>query len=207
MAQGTTSEPLSALTLTFEEFVAWALAEEVRAEWVEGKVEFMGSVSLDHQEIGNFLFRLLSEYVEAKLLGFVFTLEFLMRLQTRPSGRLPDILYVAKEHKARIRKNYLDGAGDLVVEIVSPDSQVRDRRTILLEYQQAGVREYWLIDPAKQQALFYELQKNGLYQAGVISEDGIYHSAVLEGLWLDVNWLWQRPLPTMAMVRKALELP
>jgi Uma2 family endonuclease len=206
MAQVMPAASLALPKMTFEEFLAWAMKEETHAEWVDGEVELKEMVSREHQDVCGFLFRLISEFVEAYALGTVFTLEFLMRLRTRPAGREPDILFVASEHQARIQPNFLDGPADLVVEIVSPESQERDREIKRVEYERAGVSEYWLIDLVTRAAVFYRLQTDGSYQA-VALEEGIYRSAVLDGLWLDTAWLWQRPLPTMAQVRQRLGLP
>ena len=53
------------------------------------------------------------------------------------------------------------GAADLCVEVVSPESVTRDCREKLTEYEQAGVREYWLIDPFRTQARFHRLTDHG----------------------------------------------
>jgi Uma2 family endonuclease len=123
-----------------------------------------------------------------------------MRLPTRPSGREPDLLFVANEHGNRLRPTYVDGPADLVIEIVSPDSEERDRVTKLAEYEGAGVPEYWLVDPVPQEATFYRLGADGRYDAVPINADGFYHSAALPGFRLWVAWLWQRPLPALAEV-------
>ncbi len=188
------------LKMTYQEFLDWA-GEDTRAEWVNGEVEFMSPVSEEHQDIGIFLLRMIGDFLEDNPLGKLFYESFQMK--TTPSGREPDILFVANANLSRVRTNFLEGAADLVVEIVSPESQERDRNTKYEEYQCAGVREYWLIDLPRQEAIFYQLQSDGLYTASAIGEDGIYHSAVLPGLWIQVEWLWQRPLPTMRSVRAA----
>ena len=64
------------------------------------------------------------------------------------------------------------------------------------EYEAAGVKEYWLIDPQKRTANFYLLGEDGLYHE-VIVGDGIYRSAVLDGLWIRIEWLWQDPTPPL----------
>jgi Uma2 family endonuclease len=73
------------------------------------------------------------------------------------SGREPDVLYLARSHLRRLRKTYLNGPADLVVEVVSPESVKRDREQKFGEYQAAGIPEYWVIDPEAQQADFYQL--------------------------------------------------
>jgi Uma2 family endonuclease len=86
----------------------------------------------------------------------------------------------------------------LVIEIISPESRARDSGDKFYEYEQGGVREYWLIDPIRRQAEFYQLGEDGIYRlASIIDEDGIYHSRALEGLWLRVEWLWLDPMPRL----------
>ena len=58
------------------------------------------------------------------------------------------------------------------------------------------MREYWLIDPQRKQAEFYALDKRGAYQLASLDADGIFHSAVLKGVWIKVAWLWKSPLPS-----------
>jgi Uma2 family endonuclease len=113
---------------------------------------------------------------------------------------------VAREHLERLKTNYLDGPADLVVEIVSPGSRARDRGDKFYEYEQAGVPEYWTLDPQRKQAEFYQLGGDGIYHLVPVGDDGVYHSAALKGLWLKVDWLWQEPLPTLMSVLKAWKL-
>ncbi|MDW8321108.1 MAG: Uma2 family endonuclease, partial [Armatimonadota bacterium] len=88
---------------------------------------------------------------------------------------------------------YLDGPADLVVEIVSPDSEERDRATKFAEYERGGVREYWLVDPQKQEAEFYVLGEEGKYALRAKGSSGEFRSVVLEGFWLRIEWLWHPP--------------
>jgi len=193
--------PTPPLRMTFEEFLEWT-NEHTFAEWVDGEVIVMSPVSVTHQDVADFLAALLRLFVEAKQLGRVLTAPFLMKLELRPSGREPDIVFIASERADRLKRVFLDGPADVAVEVISPDSQTRDRVDKFHEYEQAGVREYWLIDPARKQAEFYRLGSDGIYSAVTIGNDGIFHSSVIERLWLKVDWLWQDPLPTLMSVLK-----
>ena len=186
--------------MTYEEFLEWA--DGVRAEWVDGEVIVMSPTSVAHQRLLSFLAALLQHFVEANDLGLILFAPFQMRLRTRPSGREPDAIFIARDRLDKLQDAYLDGPADLAIEIISPDSRARDRGDKYYEYEQAGVREYWLIDPARKQAEFYRLGSNGIYSAVMIGDDGIFHSDVIEGLWLKVDWLWQDPLPTLMSVLK-----
>jgi len=187
--------------MTFEEFLEWS-DEQTFAEWVDGEVIVMSPVSVTHQDIADFLAALLRLFAEAKGLGRVLTAPFLMKLDIRPSGREPDIVFITSDRTDRLKRVFLDGPADIAVEVISPDTRARDRGDKYYEYEQAGVREYWLIDPARKQAEFYRLGSNGIYSAAAIVNDGLFHSKVIEGLWLKVDWLWQDPLPTLMSVLK-----
>ena len=56
---------------------------------------------------------------------------------------------MATDHLGRFKENRLEGAADLVVEIISPESVDRDRDRKFYEYEQGGILEYWLIDPLR----------------------------------------------------------
>lgn len=178
--------------MTYEEFLEWA-DEDTLAEWVDGVVVMTSPASTRHQKIFKFLVRLLSTFTEIHALGEVMPAPFQMKLGR--AGREPDLLFVSKEHLGRLKKTYLDGPADLVVEIVSPESQERDRTEKLREYDEAGIPEYWLIDPQAEEALFYQRDEAGQYHPASLDAEGSYHSAVLPGFWLRVAWLWSDPLP------------
>ncbi|MCZ7637469.1 MAG: Uma2 family endonuclease [Verrucomicrobia bacterium] len=175
-------------------------------EWVQGKVVPMSPVSREHADVGLFLLSLIKHYVEAKDLGAVLFEPFQMKTGPDLPGRAPDILFVAKANLERLHPLFLEGPGDLVVEIISPGSRAVDRGEKFFEYEQGGVPEYWLIDPQRQQAEFYQRGANGIYRLVPVDSAGRYRSRVLEGLWLEVTWLWQRPLPSLVGVLRAWRL-
>lgn len=183
--------------VSWEDFHDWALTQERRVEWVDGEIIELPPDSIEHFDEIDFLGDLIKTHVRRGRLGRVFYSTVLMRLPNRPSGRIPDVMFVANEHLDRVRRTYLDGPADLVVEIVSPDSEVRDRFLKLGEYAEAEIPEYWLIDKARNEAHFYVLGENGQYHEAPMSADGLYTSTVLPGLRLRVEWLWRDPPPTL----------
>lgn len=181
--------------MSYEEFLDWC-DEDTLAEWVDGEVIIMSPASYSHQTIEDFLTRILGIYVEQHGLGKIISAPFQMKTGARLPGREPDLVFIAEEHRDRIKKTYIDGPADLAVEIVSPDSRQRDRIDKLTEYEQGGVREYWILDPLEQRADFYVLAENGRYEHQQADMNGIYRSTVVSGFWCRVSWLWQEPLPT-----------
>ncbi len=192
------------LRMAFEGFLARE-DEHQFAEWVDGQVILLTTTS-EHQLFCKFLLKVLDSFIEANDLGELLPAPFAMRASAGGNAREPDLLFIARERLHLIRANWLDGPADLVVEVVSPDGRTRDRRTKFREYAEGGVREYWMVDFERRQAEFYSLT-DGVYVPLPIGEDGIVHSMVLEGFWLDTEWLWQRPFPTLAAVQEAWAAP
>jgi Uma2 family endonuclease len=185
--------------MTYEEFLAWA-DEDTWAEWVNGEVIVLTPASNRHQMLMGFLLNLFQHFVEEHQLGRVLCAPFQMKLGPDMPGREPDILFIARDRLDRLQNAYFDGPADLVVEIISRDSRSRDRGEKFYEYEQAGVREYWLLDHLRRQAEFYQLGPDGIYRLTPVDAQGLYRSAVLQGLWLQEAWLWQEPLPPLMSI-------
>jgi Uma2 family endonuclease len=175
--------------MTYEEFLAWA-DEDTLAEWVDGEVQMRSPASARHQDLVGFLVTTLGIYVETHDLGQVILSPFQMKLSR--SGRAPDLIFLASGHRAQLREFYLDGPADLVVEILSSESAGRDRGEKFYEYAGEGVPEYWLIDPDREWAEFYELE-SGHYRLALAGQTGEYRSRIVSGFRLRVEWLWQPP--------------
>lgn len=177
--------------MTWDEFLAWS-DEDIRAEWIDGKVITMSPPSIMHQFVASLLDDMFGVYLRERPVG-VRLQEVLMRFEQHPSGRQPDLLVLLNEHRDRIKQTHLDGPADLVVEIVSQESQARDRGEKFVEYQAAGIPEYWLIDPLLEAADFYRLGDDGRYHRVALDDEGRFESAVLPDLFVDPGWLWQVP--------------
>jgi len=187
--------------MTYAEFLDW-LDEGTHAEWVDGRVVLAGAPSLRHQQVRLFLLHLLDLFVQTRRLGVVLDAPFQMKTGPDLPGRSPDILFVAGEEMHRLHAHGLEGPAGLVVEVVTCASRETDRGEKLREYERGGVREYWVVDPERRQAEFHILDATGAYEIVLSGADGLYRSRVLEGLWLEVQWLWRDPLPTLLELLK-----
>ncbi len=162
------------------------------AEWINGAVIKMSPVSLAHLKITHFIIMLFTRYLEKTGEGEVCSEPFVMKINNR--GREPDVFVVTTAHLERLKPTYLDGAADLVVEVVSEDSVDRDRGEKFREYETGGVREYWIIDPLRKETLFYTLEEE-LFRPHPPDKDGIYTSKVLPRLQIEAGILLKSPPP------------
>ena len=165
--------------------------EDVHVEWVNGEAIIFMSAATRHQLIVTYLIHLLRSYVEFFRLGELLSAPYEMKASPHSNAREPDILFVKAENRHYLEEQRLSGAADLVVEVVSPESVKRDNEDKFAEYEAAGIREYWIIDPRPEElrAEFWVLDEHGQYQS-MATHGTIYHSTVLPGFWLNTVWLW-----------------
>ncbi len=176
--------------------------EGQRVEWHAGAVIEKMSNNTTHNIILLFFAQLLGFYLDMKGLGRVILAGVPMFIRDDQPAREPDLLVVLNEHAERITPQYVNGAADLVVEIISPATGHVDRGEKFTEYEAAGVREYWIIDPQRHEVLLYVSNEAGLYQRQEVTADGKFASIVLPGFSVDPAVLWQEEVPQgMAIVQ------
>jgi len=185
---------------TYKEYLA--TADDTRiVEWADGEIVEYMPPSTVHQKITRFIFRLFSAFAERFDLGLVGAAPTEVKLWTDGPAREPDVFFLSESRLTSLDEQRFTGAPDLVVEVVSPGSVREDRVRKFTEYELAGVREYWLVDPRPHQRTVecYRRDAAGLFAPVDVTEDGRLCSAVLiyDGapFWLHVDWLWQEPLP------------
>jgi Uma2 family endonuclease len=182
--------------MSYDEYVAWA-DEDTHAEWVNGEVIVPIPPKPRHQEVIGFLLVFLNLFTRLFQLGKAFTAPLEMRAIPDGPARQPDLLFVAQAHLERLTESRLSGPADLVVEVVSDDSVSRDRTEKFYEYQEAGIPEYWIVDPrpGRQRIDMYILDATQRYRAVSGDALGRYHATVLPGLWLREDWFLATELP------------
>jgi Uma2 family endonuclease len=110
-----------------------------------------------------------------------------LRLRIRPGKhREPDILLVRDAHDPRRQNRYWLGA-DLVVEIVSPDNPERDTRDKPIDYAEAGIPEYWIVDPEAATITVLTLAGDTYAEHGRFGRGTTATSALLAGFAVDVD--------------------
>lgn len=124
-------------------------------EFSDGSLEVLPIPTPNHQRIVGSLYKTLSGFVDSQGLGETLFAPFPVRL--RPGKyREPDIAFLRAGQEQRVHEDFWEGA-DLVMEVLSSGNREHDLSTKRRECAQAGVLEYWVIDPANKRILVLSL--------------------------------------------------
>lgn len=165
------------------------IPEKGRAELIDGYLIYnLESPSRFHQTILGEMYTVINNYIKSK--GGpcrVYPAPFAVKL--REDGKTivePDISVICDRDKLTDRG--CTGAPDWVIEIVSPSNPGHDYIKKLSLYEAAGVREYWIVDPRKEQILVYHLDKENFGLSTYTFQDKI-QVGIYEDLWIDFTEL------------------
>jgi len=117
-----------------------------RYEVLNGVLYMTPPPRIRHQLTLENLSRRLGNFVAERKLGWILFAPCGVRLPGQPVPIQPDILFVRAERRDIIGEEYVEGAPDLVVEVLSPSNWLYDRTEKFRAYQEAGVPEYWIVD-------------------------------------------------------------
>ena len=153
-------------------------------EFTEGSVEVRPMLTRKHQPISRFLFLAFLAFVQ-RLGGTVFYAP--LRVRVAPGRfREPDLVLLLDVNDPRNQNAFWLGA-DLVAEIVSPDDVERDTVIKRADYAEAGIPEYWIVNPEEQTITVLKLE-DGVYIAhGVFGRGETATSALLTGFTVSVD--------------------
>jgi Uma2 family endonuclease len=145
------------IRLTYEDYCRLP-SDGKRYEIIDGELFVTPSAFRPHQRAVTRLTRYVSAFVEENDLGEVFVAPFDV-VFSRFNIVEPDLLYVSKDRPSVLTEKNVQGAPDLVVEVLSFSTADTDKTIKLKLYARHGVREYWIIDPEGPSAEIYRWQK------------------------------------------------
>ena len=142
----------------------YALPEDERAELIDGQIYYMAPPTRKQQDVSMELSSQIKAYVRSK--GGqckVYAAPFAVYLDESVNTYVePDISVICDKNK--LTDKGCKGAPDWIIEIVSPASRRMDYYTKLFKYRTAGVREYWIVDPSKNQIIVYDFEHGDMEQ-------------------------------------------
>ncbi len=161
------------IRFTYRDYKSIPETDPRRFELLDGELVMVPAPSIPHQRASRNLTFLLWSYVRQHRLGWVFSAPMDVVLGEGEEAEVvqPDLLFIARDRGHILHHDEIRGAPNLVVEILSPATEARDRGYKRTLYARHGVKEYWLVDPEKQTLEMYTLTPKGLervasYQRG-----------------------------------------
>jgi len=162
------------------------LPEDKRYEILDGELYMVAAPNTKHQRVSIRLVVALLQHVEQKDLGEIFHAPCDVLLSDEDVVQ-PDILFVRKERAGIIKEANLQGAPDLVVEILSPGTRSKDLELKRKAYARFGVQEYWIVDPEADTVEVLVWNELGYVTAGVYAKADRLSSPLLPELNLPLS--------------------
>lgn len=158
-----------------------------RYELIDGEVYMTPSPNTKHQMIVGNLYAALRRFAAEQGLGKVFLSPFDVVFGERTAVQ-PDLLFIRKERLSILTDLNVQGAPDLVIEVLSPSTAAFDRETKLQVYARAGVPELWYVDPREEIVEVLNLSADRRYtKTATLSGDAPVPSQALSGLRLTLS--------------------
>jgi len=170
---------------TYSDYEKWD--DGNRYELIDGEMFMMTAPLVEHQRVSSKLHGQLWNFLREKQCE-VFSAPFDVCLNAEGDEDdtvvQPDLLVVCD--KSKLDKKRCNGAPDMVVEILSPSTSSRDMVLKFNKYREAGVREYWIVDPAFK-IINVNTLKGGEYVASVYGDTGGIPVGVLESCVINIG--------------------
>ena len=159
-------------------------------EFTDGRIEELPMPTYTHQAVLAFLYRLFHDYLRPR--GGVVVFSGLRMRIREGKFREPDLLMLCERSDPRNQDRYWLGA-DLVAEVVSPDDPDRDLVEKRADYAEAGIPEYWIVDPRDETITVLTLNGGAYVEAGAYARGDKAASPLLDGCTADVSAVFDAP--------------
>lgn len=185
------TQPRPRIKFTVKDYLT--TPEDKRYQLLDGELVLAAAPVLKHQRILGELFAILRMFVISHRLGEVFIAPCDVFLSEYDVVQ-PDILFVSNGRSGIITEANLQGAPDLVVEILSPSTAQYDLGYKQTLYSRHGVREYWQVDPDAETVAVLTESDSGLVLAATYQRGQELRSPLLEGLVIDLEQVFGVPV-------------
>lgn len=179
---------------SYKDYLTWD--DDERWELLEGIPYNMSPApSRRHQECVGELYRFIGNYLENKKCStYIAPFEVCLLLKDESNDEQienvvqPDVLIVCDEKK--LTERGCKGSPDLVVEVLSPATAKKDRNEKLKLYEQAEIKEYWIVDPVHETIEVYSLQMGKYGHAETYSNEDELKVGIFEDLIIDLKYIF-----------------
>ena len=180
---------------TYQDYKSLPESMEKRYELLQGDLIMVPAPSVLHQRVSRNLEYRLLQFVREQALGQVFDspIDVVLGQDKAREVVQPDIVFISHDREHFIHDDEIRGAPDLVVEILSPGTEERDKGYKKGLYARYGVREYWIIDPMARIVEVYTQNREGFRMVKACGPGTLLiESLLLPALQLEVEELFRK---------------
>jgi Uma2 family endonuclease len=157
-------------------------------ELTDGRIDLLSWPTMTHQRLLWYLVKQLDAFVSERRLGEPMFIGIRVRLREN-KYRMPDVMFMSNAHADRVHNDYWD-VPDLVMEVVGEDNPERDHVVKVDDYADAGVAEYWIVDPRERSMVVLRLEGGRYITHGEAGMTGTIESALLLGFIVEADAVW-----------------
>jgi Uma2 family endonuclease len=158
-----------------------------RYEIIEGELYMSPAPEPIHQEYGGEMFAALHDFGKKHNAGKAYMAPIDVILSDLATPVQPDVLFIRKERLHIVKKGRIEGAPDIIAEILSPSNWLTDRREKFQIYAKSGVREYWIVNPMARSIELFVLREERYELIGKFEADEVVRSEALSGFEVKVE--------------------
>ena len=187
------SIPNPHIRFSYEDYRSLVATSDKRYELLDGDIVMVPSPTVTHQQVSRNLEFLLVGHVRAGRLGTVFDapMDVVFGKGIEREVAQPDLLFVRAERRGIIGRDAIEGPPDLMVEILSPSTEARDRGYKKSLYARFGVAEYWIMDPKTQAIEVHALGSDGYEMKGRYRKGDRFASLLFPSLTLPLDEVFE----------------
>lgn len=183
-------------TLTIDKTKKWTIAdyqqldEDTRCEIIDAELIMTPAPNTKHQKVSMTLIFKIRQFIEAKKEGVLFHAPTDVYFDEKNVFQ-PDLIYLRDQNSPIVGFKGIEGAPDLIIEIISPSNSYIDRYVKKAKYEQFGVKEYWIVDPGNKTLEVYSLVEGAYDLFLFLAEEGAVKSVVLSGLSFELKDIFE----------------
>ena len=168
----------------------WAMPEDGKIyEVIDGELYMTPPPSFWHQLAVRTLVAFIDAYIRPRKLGVVLPAPTGVVLDA-DNGVEPDVVYLSADRMHLISDRGIEGAPDMVTEVLSPSTQARDRTIKMRRYAAAGVPHFWIANPVLRTLEAYRLGAEGYELTGTYGPASTFRPELFPGLEIPIDELW-----------------
>jgi Uma2 family endonuclease len=177
------------IRFTYEDYQSLPESMEKRYELLDGDIKMVPAPTTQHQFVSSNLEFIVHAFIKEQKLGYILyaPVDVVFGTGDGREAAQPDIIFVRRDRKEIIAEAEVLGPPDLIVEVLSPGTEARDRGYKMHLYGRYGVEEYWIVDPKEETLDLFRVVDESYRRVCHCCKDDRFSSSLFPGLTIELR--------------------